>query len=184
MKRSLPIVILFVAVFLTGSAYAQAIRIDWEGPVSFPIKITSLRDDMSGNIKFMTSTAIFSGSITLSTGITPESISLIPDANGCRVLFTSEDGQTKLCVKDITILATDNSKSKTDQVLAIGTGNISAPLEGGMATGQAYLDTKGTFKKSNPGGIPTSIMLNGKVAGGVGDGLFNANFHSTLSQVD
>jgi hypothetical protein len=176
--------IILSALFLASVANAQAIRVHWQGPVSFPIKSTSAEEDASGNMKLFNSVFIFSGVIKLDIGITPDTVSLIPDTQGCYVVFLSQDPETNLCIKKVGWAATDNSKSKTDQLLAIGTGDLTTILETGPATGSAYIDTKGTIKKGTTAGSITSISLNGKLAGEVnGDTVFNGTFRSTLLPV-
>lgn len=161
---------------------APATVMNWAGAVSFPIKITSVERDSSGNIKLLTSMDIFNGTIELSTGLSPGEVVSVPNGNGSYITFSSADG-TNLCIKGVAFVATDISKSRTDQLLVVGTGDFSTTVETTKVTGIGYLDSKGTLKKDSMGSI-TSISLNGKIAGGIaGDSafVFSGNFRSTLS---
>ncbi len=161
---------------------AAAIVVNWAGGLSFPIKITSVEQDSSGNIKLLTSTGTFNGTIELSTGLSSGGVVLVPDSKGCYVTLSSVDGMS-LCVKGVASVATDISKSRTDRILFIGTGDFSRTVEATTATGIGHLDSKGTLKKDSMGSI-TSMSLDGKIAGGIdGTSLFSGDFKATLTPV-
>ena len=150
----------------------------WTGTVSFPIKSTSTYEDVSENIKFQNATDTFSGTFELYAG----EQGLSPNEEGCYARFAHNDGTTALCIKEATFISTNVFKSKSDQLLLIGTGDFSISLNGKDSKGGAYWDAKGTLKKDIPGQA-TSITISGKIAGGSNpESVFNASFNATLTK--
>jgi subtilisin family serine protease len=149
--------------------------VQWNGPVSFFLKITSTSTDASGRRKFGATTQKFNGTVSLTT----QDGELVADAGGCFVKMVSDDGKT-ICIKDKSLITTFDPKSKSDSLLMTGQGIFSEPANPGIGAGPVYLDTKGTLKKDFSGNL-TSISLKGKVAGGIDDGfVLSGNFNSRL----
>jgi hypothetical protein len=161
---------------------APANVVNWAGPLSFPIKITSVEQDSSGNIRFSASTGIFNGTIELSAELSSGEVVWVPDTMGCYITLSSADGMG-LCIKAVVSVATDISKSRTDRILFVGTGDFSRTVEATTVTGIGHLDSKGIFKKDSMGSI-SSISLDGQIAGGIDNtSLFSGNFKATLTPV-
>lgn len=162
MKKTLLLSIVFsviLTLILVGFANATDAGVfDFRGTASFPIKITSQGD----NGKFKTSTTTFMGTIDL---FMSEEGGLVA-VNGCVMLFSGEDGTT-LCITEAVGVPTHNPKSSTGKFLLIGIGDFSTPTTvAEKVSGMGYLDSKGTFT-GDQNGNPTSISMNGKIAGGI-----------------
>ena len=144
----------------------------WKADVSFSLKFTFPQQaDTKGNIRFFSSTQPFEGRIEL----------FAEDLIGKQITFVSDDGTTTGFFRTLTSVMTDTS-GRSDQLLLIGTGDFSSSVTGSQTTGIAYIDAKGTLKKDSLGAI-TSIILSGKIAGGVDQAtVFSATFRATLTQ--
>jgi hypothetical protein len=70
-------------------------------------------------------------------------------------LLVTNGDMTSMCFKGIVIIATDVSKSKTDQFLLVGTGDTPKTIDGIPYKGNCYLDSKGTLKKDTVGNLLT-----------------------------
>ena len=148
----------------------------WAGTVSFPLKLTTPIKDTSGNTKFHTSTETFDGTFKLYIGWDGPQ----PNEDGCYTSLSSNDGMTSICFKEVAVIATEAHKSKTDQLLLIGTGDSAKTIDGIPYKGNCYLDSKGTLKKNSSGDV-ISISLSGKIGGGTAPSfVFNGSIKTTL----
>ena len=50
---------------------------------------------------------------------------------GCYLKFTGDD-RSSICIKQVGSASTDVQKSKTDQLLLVGTGEFTLPIEGNL----------------------------------------------------
>lgn len=157
------------APYAFGQFVAQCIL--WRASVSFPIRFTYPQEDAPGHIKLHNITQTFIGRILLFES------DLIPR----QITFVSDDGKIAGYFRTLTSVMTDTS-SRSEQLLIIGTGDFSYSLFGEEGAGIAYVDGKGTLKKGSSGAI-TSIILSGKIGGGVDQTAnFSGSFRTTLSK--
>jgi hypothetical protein len=68
------------------------------------------------------------------------------DVNDCYLKLSGDDG-TDLCIKQLASVSTDVKKSRSDQILLIGTGDTTLSTGDPEIKGIVYLDGKGTLKK-------------------------------------
>ena len=149
----------------------------WTGPTSITLKFTSPEENSSGDIKFSTFNEAFVGTVKLL--LVEEGPVTVEDR--CYVSFVSDDSLTNICIKGMAAISTDMPKSKTNQALILGTGELSKTIEGTNYQGVCYLDSKGTLKKDGSGEV-TSISLSGKISGGTHDHfIFSGSFKATLT---
>ena len=73
---------------------------------------------------------------------------IVSNDEGCYLKFAGEDGSS-ICIRQIGSASTDVQKSKTDQFLLVGTGEMTIPIGGTPRTGVVYMDLKGTVKKDS-----------------------------------
>jgi hypothetical protein len=155
----------------------------WAGNVSIPLKMTIESREDNGDSKFRNLSSNFTGTVEMYIGEDGPQ----PNAEGCYVKFSGNDG-SRICIEQIIAMTTDIKKSKTDQLLLIGTGAMTMMMEGTPRTGIAYLDSKGTLKKV--GEDISATTLSGKIGGGGGVGtgeafVLSGNVKATLTeQVD
>jgi len=152
----------------------------WTGSISIPWKITIALKDTNGDSKFKKLSSSSTGTIEMYISKSGPQ----PNAEGCYVKFSGDDGST-ICIKQIVSISTDIPKSKTDQLLLVGTGTMAVVMEGTPLSGIAYLDSKGTLKKT--GGEMSAITLSGKFGGGGGEGtdqtfVLSGNVKATLTE--
>ncbi len=150
MKKLFPFILLPI-LLLIGYANAQTVQVVapfatsvYAGMVSFPVKVTSVYEDASGNMKFRTSTETFTAAVKLYIG-----------EGGMRteLEFLSDDGMTTIRIKEVAFLKTGVKKSKTDQLLILGTGDFTTITEGKTYPGIACLDGKGILRKDTFGEV-------------------------------
>jgi hypothetical protein len=103
----------------------------------------------------------------------------VSNDEGCYLKFTGDD-RSSICINQMGSASTDVQKSKTDQLLLVGTGEITIPIEGNPRTGVVYLDLKGTLKKNSSGGI-ASVTITGKMGGGGSDFVCSGSYRMTLT---
>jgi len=165
----------------SGSVTFQAVlgRI-WAGNVSIPLKMTIESREDNGDSKFRNSSSSFTGTIEMYFGEDGPQ----PNSEGCYIKFLGGDGSS-ICIKEIIAITTDIKKSKTDQLLLVGTGTMTIMMEGTPLTGIAYFDSKGTLKKI--GEDISATTLSGKIGGGGGEGtgqafVLSGNVKATLTE--
>lgn len=168
--------------FLPGTplTFQAVLGSTWTGNVSIPWKITIESRDANGEGKFRNLSSSFTGTIDMCIGEDGPQ----PNSEGCYIKLSGNDGST-ICIKEMVSISTDIKKSKTDQVLLIGTGTMTIMMEGTPLTGIAYVDSKGTLKKV--GEEISSITLSGKIGGGGGVGtvqgfVLSGNVKATLTE--
>ena len=169
------LVSLLGAPVLPPSQPSTDTAVQWNGSVSFNLKITSTNVDHAGKRKFGITTQKFSGTISLTT----KGGELSTDADGCFVKLLSDDEKT-ICIREKSSITTFDPKSKTDSLLMKGQGIFSEPANPGTGSGPAFLDIKGKLQKDSSGDR-ISIILKGEVTGGIDDGfVFTGNFNSKI----
>ena len=149
----------------------------WKGTTSFPIRITSTVESSSGDITFQNLQDQFTGAMEIYI----DEDGFLIDVNDCYLKLSGDDG-TDLCIKQLASVSTDVKKSRSDQILLIGTGDITLSTGDPEVKGIVYLDAKGTLKKDSFGEA-TSISLSGKV--GIGfdlDFIYSGSFRMTLTR--
>ena len=180
MKKNLSFCIGLVMCLTLASALMKAPPAQagdtWKGDSSFFIKVTSINDDNPKNAKFVNLTVPMTGTIECYM----DQEVLVQNDEGCYMKFFSQDG-TKICFKNVAAIATGVQKSKSDQLLMIGTGDFNI-MTMGPISGIIYLDTKGTLAKDSSGDL-TSISLNGKIGGASDSLFFSASLKATLRKI-
>ena len=149
----------------------------WKGDSSFSIKTTSINDDNPQDARFVSLTVPVTGTTEcyMDQGV------LVPNDEGCYLKFFSQDGTT-ICFKTVAAISTGVQKSKSDQLLLIGTGDFNINTLWLSISGIIYFDTKGTLAKDSSGDL-TSISLNGKIGGASDSELFfSASLKTTLTK--
>ena len=151
--------------------------ISWQGDVSFPIKTTFSNHKNPEKIRFAKSSLPFTGTMQVFTAAK----ALAPDAEGCYVKFSADDG-TRICIEEVVTVESWSEKSKTHQLLLRGTGVIATTIDWVPYTGVVYLDATSTLKENDSGEL-ISINLKGKMGGGADLGfVFNGNFNADLTK--
>ncbi len=151
----------------------------WSGDVSFVIKTTSEYQDSSGNTKFKTQSQRFKGKIQTFIGENGP----VANALGDYMEILDNAGSVVIGVKEIASIATDVKKSRSNNLSLVGTGNFTEPGSSPAITGIAYVDVHGTVKEDSTGN-PVSMIVSGKIAGGVNttqdNFVFSANLNSKM----
>ena len=171
--------LMFVFVFvLAGYANADTVTV-WTGDVSFVVKTTSTYEDSSGNIKFKTESQRSGGKIQTFIGENGP----VANAAGNYIEILDNTGNVVIGVKEIAIIATDVTTSRSNKFSAVGTGDFTEPGSSPTITGIAYVDLRGTIKEDSAGN-PISMIVSGKIAGGVNTAqdnfVFSANLNSKM----
>jgi hypothetical protein len=147
----------------------------WTGSVSFPVRITSVHN-ASGDRKFQNFTNNLSGKMEAYVGEN----GFVANEDGCYIKFSGDD-KTAICIKQMGSASTDVQKSRTDQLLLVGTGEMTLPIEGVLKPGVGYVDFKGAMKKDNSGRI-VSIGINGKLGCSGSDFVCSGSYRGTLTE--
>ena len=162
-KRTLYFILPFIVVLLPSTfGFAQS-------QTSFPITITSAVETAGGNIKLQNQTNNFSGTIGLSF--------YQPNANGCYVSFSGDDGTT-ICIDRVAEV--QHNTRPSDAMRQVGTGTIMIPIGGVVQSGTVYIDMKGTWHCDCRRGKVT-LPFTGKIGGGGQGFVIAGTFQSTLS---
>jgi hypothetical protein len=128
-----------------------------------------------GDVKFQNSTYELLG--TMEVYLDEEGI--VSNDEGCYMKFTGDD-RSSICIRQIGSASTDVQKSKTDQFLLVGTGEMTIPIGGTPRTGVVYMDLKGTVKK-NSSGNTQSVSVTGKIGGAGLDFVSSGSYRMTLT---
>jgi hypothetical protein len=139
-----------------------------------PIKNT-YTVNTQGDVKFQNVTYDLSGKFEVYLN----EEAFVSNDEGCYLKFTGDD-RSSICINQLGFASTDVQKSKTDQLLLVGTGEITIPVQGNPRTGVVYLDLKGTLKKNGSGGIE-SVSITGKMGGGGSDFVCSGSYRMTLT---
>ena len=168
-KRTLYFILPFIVVLLSSTfAFGQPFT-------KFPINITSTAETTSGDVTLQNFTINFSGrnDVGFSNDSPPG-----PDANGCYVSFSGDDGTT-ICIDQVSLLSAISKKQRSSAPMrVVGTGTIMIPIGGNVNSGIAYIDVKGTWR-FDPFGL-ASLTFNGKIGGGGQDFVFTASFRTVF----
>jgi len=152
--------LMFSFVFvLAGYANADTVTM-WSGDILFVVKTVNENEDSSGNIKFKTQSQRFEGKIQMLTGENGP----VANAAGNYIEILDNTGNIVIGVKEIAVIATDITKSRSNQFSIVGTGDFTEPGSSPAIKGIAYADLHGTVKEDSTGN-PTSIIISGKIAG-------------------
>jgi hypothetical protein len=171
----------FLAGILTLVPCVQAqVPETWTGSVSFTLKVSSLKEDPSGNTKFQSFNRSFDGTMTVQVGGDG-----LVQVDGCYLVLAGlidDADATKICINKIVGIATDSTKSKNEKLLIVGIGDFTTKIEGQDVAGIVYLDASGTLKEDTSEN-PISAGLTAKIGGGFGlDFTFSGNIRTTLSK--
>jgi hypothetical protein len=128
-----------------------------------------------GDVKFQNSSYGLSGNLEVYLN----EDGFVSNDEGCYLKFTGDDG-SGICIDRMGSASTDVQKSKTDQWLLIGTGEMTIPVNGVPKTGIVYVDLKGTVKKNSSGGIE-SVSITGKMGGSGSDFVSSGSYRMTLT---
>lgn len=177
MKKTANLIIL-VSLFSVGYGNAHAAYLVFSSPFSCSVKFTQTMESPSGT-KFMTHTENFIGMLLLFVG----KAGPVRNENGNFIEVYDDEGKLRVGFDQLTGIMTNNINSKTDRVQMIGTG-VFFPPDLSEETGIAYLNVKGTVKKSSSGDV-MSIGISGELGGGF-DLLyiFSCRFGTTLKKGD
>ena len=151
----------FIVVLLAGTVAFGQPNV-YETQTSFPITI--IFGSYGGGV-FKNVTNNFSGKINLyyGNGIQGQGGELIPNADGCYVSFSGDDGTT-ICITSINSVSADTNRPRgSDPTLLVGTGTIETSFGGSIQQGFVYIDVKGTWKRDPS---KETLLFNGKIGGG------------------
>ena len=90
----------------------------------------------------------------------------VANAAGNYIEILDNTGNVVIGVKEIAVIATDVVKSRSKQFSIVGTGDFTEPESSPAIKGIAYADLHGTVKEDSAGN-PISMIVSGKIAGGV-----------------
>ncbi len=178
MKKFMLLIFFFVFI-LAGYANADTFTV-WSGDVLFVVNTTSALQDSSGNVKLKTRSQRFDGKIQTFIG---ENGLIVANESGDYMELLDNTGKVVIGVKDIAIIAADVTKSRSNRFSIVGTGDFTEHGSSPAITGIAYADFHGTIKEDSTGN-PISMILSGKIGGGLnaaqGNFVFSANLKSKM----
>ncbi len=123
----------------------------WTAPLSASLRVTSLEEDKSGNVKFKTTTKAIQGTCYMTATYRR------PTALSCYAL----DG-TYFMLENLSHLGTEMPKMKTEQVMVNGSGPGAILLPPDRYyPGFSMFEAKGTMKKDASGQV-MSVIITGK----------------------
>jgi len=148
---------------LALNTFVQAQSIEkWTGSVSFTLRLTSEKEDTTGNRKLVTSRETFEGVMNFYWNRTTKTPAVGP--SGCESELSGSDGSL-ICFTALVPPTSENTRTGKGSISSVGTGYIVKIIQGQPATGIAYLSGKGSYGNDDTGNMD-SLSLSGTIGGG------------------